>query len=85
VWLDVATGATLTTVDGGGEDLQLISRTQATMSGAITNMGTLTLQDDNAASTGGMTFSGSVTASGLTTFGRGYAVSLNAGSTIATA
>ena len=76
----------LGSVTGGGQDLQLISRTAtSTVSANVSGVGTITLHDDNAASTGALTFGGSLGATALGTWARAYAVSLNAGGTVANA
>ncbi|MBP7055611.1 MAG: hypothetical protein KBB52_02005, partial [Candidatus Omnitrophica bacterium] len=80
-----ATGAAIniSSITGGSNVLTLISRTgTTTVSGAVSGVATLTLHDDNANSTGSMIFNGTLSASTLTTVGRGYSVQLNGDTTI---
>ena len=72
------------TVDGAGLGLSLVPHAgTATVSGNVTNIGTLTLEDNTAASVGGtVIFNGSVQAVSLATFAQAYAIELNAGGTL---
>ncbi len=73
------------TIDGGaGLPLSLVPHAgTATVTGNVTNLTMLTLEDGTAASNGGtVVFNGSVQAQSLTTFGRSYALTFNAGGTL---
>ena len=80
--------SSLSGVAGGvAEDVTLKSGSGGiTVTGAIgTEIGTLTLQENNAGATGAANLQGSVTAASLTTFGQAYAVSLTGGASITNA
>ncbi len=71
------------TITGAANNLTLVSHAgTTTVSGTLSGVGTLTLQDNTAASTGTMTFNGGVTATLVTTFGQPYAIAFNAGGTL---
>jgi fibronectin-binding autotransporter adhesin len=71
------------TVDGATFNLALVSHGgTTTATGNLTNVGTLTLQDNTAPSTGAMIFNGSVQAASLATWARGYEIRFNAGGTV---
>ena len=78
-------GINIGSITGGSNNLTLISRASATtVSGNATGLATLTLQDDNAASTGSMIFNGNLSATTLTTVARGYATQFNGTTTAIT-
>ena len=74
-------------VTGGGFDLQLISGYgTTTANGALNAIGTLTLQENQASSTGTMTFNDNLSANSVVTFAQAYDISfLGAMTTVADA
>jgi len=83
--LNAGAAINIASVVGAGNDLALISHNAATtVTGNATGLGTLTLQDDVAASTGAMTFNGDLGAATLTTVGQAYNVALNGATTTIT-
>lgn len=67
----------LDSISGGGHDLQLISGAGATtVTGTVSGIAELKLQQDVASSTGAITFQGNLSVATLTTFARNYAVYL---------
>jgi hypothetical protein len=75
----------IATITGGTKNLQLISGSgTTTVSGGATGLGTVTLQEDAATSTGNVAFQAGLTAAAITTFARPYAVTLQGGTTTIT-
>jgi len=72
----------IASVTGATNSLTLVSRNGATtVTGAATGLGLLTLHDNNVDSTGTMSFQGNLGATGITTYGQNYNVSLAGGTT----
>ncbi|MCL4206670.1 MAG: hypothetical protein KJ000_29655, partial [Pirellulaceae bacterium] len=70
-------------ISGGGNSLQLISGSgTTTVTGSVSGLGTLTLQQNDASSTGTVSFQGDLEAAALTTFARNYAVIFLGNSTV---
>ena len=75
----------IASVTGGGNNLTVRSRTGATtVTGAVAGVGTLTLHDNVANSTGAMNFQGNLAATALVTVAQGYGVSLTGATTTVT-
>ncbi|MDR0601216.1 MAG: hypothetical protein LBG42_02440, partial [Treponema sp.] len=64
-------------ITGSGYDLDLVSRSGTiTVTGSASNLGTVTLHDNNAGSTGAVTFSAGLEANTLVTVGQGHDITL---------
>ncbi|MCB9939631.1 MAG: hypothetical protein H6823_15420, partial [Planctomycetaceae bacterium] len=86
--IDTGTGAgnlRIGSVVGNAHDLQLISGTgTTTVTGNATGLGTISLQENTASSTGAVAIAGDLAAATLTTFAQAYQVSLTGGSSTIT-